>query len=115
MTLNITDNCTKIKSQNPEDFIQKISGNQYVCRECGCIQSQKGNLRIHIKSVHLQIKEFACEICGKLFSQSSNRNRHVAYCHDKKPPTELNVYAENRSKTVQVEKGMNVFFLLLIC
>ena len=46
-----------------------------------CEKYFQGNLRRHIKGVHLKVKPFKCEYCDSRFSQKSDRVKHVRRIH----------------------------------
>jgi len=80
----VCEHCgTAYKSKNTLRFHQKhlhpevFSGTPYLSSEVTCNLCQKSfrrpvNLRLHIRTVHDEIKPFKCELCGHGFSNSSN-------------------------------------------
>eukprot|EP00189_Rhodosorus_marinus_P002195 CAMPEP_0113964610 /NCGR_PEP_ID=MMETSP0011_2-20120614/7250_1 /TAXON_ID=101924 /ORGANISM="Rhodosorus marinus" /LENGTH=424 /DNA_ID=CAMNT_0000976961 /DNA_START=92 /DNA_END=1366 /DNA_ORIENTATION=- /assembly_acc=CAM_ASM_000156 len=59
------------------------AGNENVCPECGHVFKRVYELRRHIDSVHLRIRNYPCEICGKRFSQSGHVRVHIQTVHEK--------------------------------
>ena len=53
-----------------------------VCNYCGYRPTYKGNLKVHIDSVHKKIKH-KCEKCGKYFAQKSSLKLHQRSVHEK--------------------------------
>lgn len=45
-------------------------------QNCLKVYTTEFNLDVHIKSKHLQLKEFICEICGEKFSHKCSLKRH---------------------------------------
>ena len=54
-----------------------------VCDYCEKDFRSKKILEIHIKEVHLNIKENPCNICGKMFARKSERDKHMQRIHAK--------------------------------
>ena len=40
------------------------------------------NLKKHIRTIHLDHKDYKCEICGKSFSEAGSFKRHIQNKHD---------------------------------
>jgi len=58
---------------------------KYTCNfpNCEYKSNKKGNMEMHEKSVHLNIK-YSCPECDKQLSSKANLNSHVKHVHDKK-------------------------------
>jgi len=58
---------------------------KYTCNYANCEykSNKKGNMEMHEKSVHLNIK-YSCPECDKQLSSRANLNSHVKNVHDKK-------------------------------
>ena len=56
------------------------------CPACHKIFSSKGNLKIHIETVHEGKKSFNCSLCNTQLSSKRNLENHVAGVHEGKKP-----------------------------
>jgi len=67
------------KKESPAGFCK------YTCdfENCEYKSNKKGNMEMHQKSVHLNIK-YSCPECDKQLSSRANLNSHVKNVHDKK-------------------------------
>jgi len=67
------------KKETPPGFCK------YTCNfdNCEYKSNKKGNMEMHEKSVHLNIK-YTCPECNKQLSSKANLNSHVKNVHDKK-------------------------------
>ena len=54
----------------------------YKCEECDYRTAHSAQLKLHIKSVHLKIKDYKCEECGAKYSTSSGLKSHVNAKHE---------------------------------
>ncbi|XP_034484179.1 zinc finger protein 431-like [Drosophila innubila] len=74
---------------SPQDNLTKSEGKP-ICLDCDKNFTTIGNLRIHIKTVHDKIKDFACRFCPNRFSKKCNLRRHE-YTHTGEKPYECKV------------------------
>mmetsp|Transcript_9661 Transcript_9661/g.25327 ORF Transcript_9661/g.25327 Transcript_9661/m.25327 type:complete len:325 (-) Transcript_9661:149-1123(-) len=65
-------NCVKAPEKPPSTF---------TCSECPAAFTRKGNLKKHVRSIHLNIRPHACEQCGVSFPQKSSLETHVKLVH----------------------------------
>ena len=56
--------------------------NKCMCKICGKIFGSAGNLRIHIKAVHEQLKDHECELCDYKCSRVGDLKKHLSNIHD---------------------------------
>ena len=56
------------------------------CPACHKIFSSKGNLKIHIETVHEGKKSFNCSLCNTQLSSKRNLENHLAGVHEGKKP-----------------------------
>ena len=54
----------------------------YKCDTCGTNFQTPSSLKIHIKSVHMGLKEHKCKYCNKDFSRSYNVKQHIRMVHE---------------------------------
>ena len=54
------------------------------CNICGKFFSSKKSLKIHISSVHEDMKKYNCETCEKSFSSTQALKRHIECIHEDK-------------------------------
>ena len=54
------------------------------CNDCDNTFVSKSKLDIHIKSIHLKIKDLGCSECDKLFSRKSDPDKHEKVVHLKR-------------------------------
>ena len=59
---------------------------QLKCEFCDKTLSGKYRLKIHINSVHLNLKPFSCKECDMSFSQKFNLKRHILSVHERSKP-----------------------------
>ena len=78
---------TDLKSDNMlADILIEGTSNDYICSFCSKSFSSKGNLKTHIRNLHINPnrKPFECDICKKRFNQKGNmethRKTHKRYC-----------------------------------
>ena len=69
----------------------QIDSNQYKnkalkCELCQYYSSHRGNLNVHIASVHEGKKPFKCEFCNHTCSQKGHLKTHIASVHERKKP-----------------------------
>ena len=53
------------------------------------ILHKKGDLKIHIATVHEQKKQFQCDLCNVSFAQIGNLNQHIATVHEEKKTIQM--------------------------
>ncbi|GKT36934.1 hypothetical protein ADUPG1_009813, partial [Aduncisulcus paluster] len=76
----------KFSSINKMEAHAKIENHKsFACSKPGCSSSfdKKGNLTLHINSVHGS-KKHECTICGKYFTQKGHLTRHIRSVHESK-------------------------------
>ena len=61
---------------------------QNICEICKKSFSRKSYLKLHVKTVHDEVKEYKCEICGKTFGQNSELQIHGETAHNLIKPHE---------------------------
>ena len=49
---------------------------------------EKGNLNVHVATVHEGQKSFKCGVCDKSFGEKDTLGRHVSMVHRKERPFE---------------------------
>ncbi|XP_034484177.1 zinc finger protein 675-like [Drosophila innubila] len=86
-----------------EDF-NKNEG-QHTCPECGKNFNKIAGLKLHIKTVHDKVKDFACRFCPKRFSKSYHL-RHHEYTHTGEKPYECKVCNQNFRHDATLRKHM---------
>ena len=80
-------NITKSK-QNIANSIKKVNNSH----------SQKGNVKIHIDSVHAGNKPHKCTICDYFFSQKRYLKQHIESVHEGKKPFKCDICNYSCSK-----------------
>jgi len=63
---------------------------RFKCRDCEFKTNRKNNLQIHIKQVHLKIKDYECPDCDLKFAVKNNLNNHIKQVHLKIKDYECN-------------------------
>lgn len=53
----------------------------YTCEQCGVAFYTKQHVVKHLRSVHLNIRDFVCTTCGKKFKRSSCLKNHEKFVH----------------------------------
>ena len=71
-------------SRQDRNFKYYHASGQY--REENASFSLKGNLKVHIASVHERKKSYVCESCKTSFSTKDHLKRHIASVHERKKP-----------------------------
>ena len=71
---------------NLENHIRKVHLNipiskNFVCNICGSTYNKKGHLKMHISSIHENLKPFKCEHCGRDFARRQRLKEHVEGIH----------------------------------
>ncbi|XP_044732434.1 zinc finger protein 808-like isoform X2 [Chrysoperla carnea] len=66
----------KILQKKKLNFIESRG----LCTYCGKLYA-RSSLRVHILSVHLNIKNYECMYCGKMFASTAIRNTHIKLAH----------------------------------
>lgn len=71
---------------NLENHIRKVHLNlpltrDYVCNICGATYNKKGHLKMHISSIHENLRPHKCEHCGKDFSRRQRLKEHIEGIH----------------------------------
>ena len=52
-----------------------------LCKQCGKKFADTTHLRTHVKSVHLNIKEYRCKLCDAKFANGGNLKEHIGIKH----------------------------------
>ena len=52
----------------------------FACNQCSYATTKKGNLELHVRSLHEKVKE-VCGVCEKVLSNKSHINTHVRQFH----------------------------------
>ena len=77
--------CQKeIDSENIRSHVLHVhmgEGKNHKCDQCQKAFIGKNALVIHMKGVHLNIREFACELCSFKSAQKNNLRSHIASIH----------------------------------
>ena len=55
---------------------------KYLCNQCDCKFTRKGNLKTHIISVHENV-QYLCNQCDSKFTQKGNLKTHIMSVHSK--------------------------------
>ena len=71
---------------NLDNHIRKVHLNlpltrDYVCNICGATYNKRGHLKMHISSVHENLRPHKCEHCGKDFSRRQRLKEHIEGIH----------------------------------
>ena len=53
----------------------------FKCNICDASFPQKGNLNVHIESVHEEMKPFKYKICDASFSRKATLKKHIESVH----------------------------------
>ena len=70
------------EDENDESLILGITEKKrHQCPHCPKSLSTAGNLKTHIKTVHLGLKPFKCDHCGKSFGEKVTLDRHISSIH----------------------------------
>jgi len=54
---------------------------KFNCEHCDKTFGQKGNLNVHINTIHLKQKNYKCDHCNESFGQKQNLNTHINTIH----------------------------------
>ena len=58
-------------------------GVKFECPVCGRMFGQSFDMKIHVETVHKQIKKFKCHLCGMEFGQAVKLKTHIDVVHNK--------------------------------
>ena len=67
------------KSQYFEN--EEINSGKNPCQICKKSFTTKRTLKLHVKTVHDELKEYQCNICGKTFGNKSKLQFHIKRVH----------------------------------
>ena len=56
----------------------------FICNICDASFSEKGNINLHVESVHEGKKLFKCNDCDEVFSPKGNLKKHIDLAHEGK-------------------------------
>ena len=84
--------------------VHKIAEMAYPCRFC-MFKSSIIRMAIHVKAVHLKIREFICKWCNYEFSRKSNLKRHLARAHSEEEAQEMKT--TNQEGKVAIKETYN--------
>ena len=73
-----------IRDSDQQIVSQHAANKPFKCDICNYTFTQKGHMKIHIKSVHGNKKSFKCDICDNSYSIKSVLKRHIDSVHEKK-------------------------------
>ena len=74
------DNCRE-KTKEKQKKLREKNKDKFKCEDCDAKFSTKSKLQIHIKQVHLKIKDFHCEDCDAKFSTNGDLQIHIKRVH----------------------------------
>ena len=101
------------------DMLIDGTSNDFICSYCSKSFSSKGNLKTHIRNIHINPnrKPFKCDICQKRFNQKGNmethKKLHTRYCCDFCP---LNFWkSQDLDAHVRYMHMNNTSFFCFIC
>merc|ERR1719450_1098754 len=69
------------EEEHREIEVKKLNKKQFPCDVCGMRLSRKKNVRLHILSVHSDVKPYSCNQCNKSFPAVGNLNAHNRMYH----------------------------------
>lgn len=69
--------CIEKENQESLRSIEKSKN----CPECGKYFEKRNNLKVHVKTVHQRLKEFACHLCSSFFFTKRNVLMHIDKNH----------------------------------
>ena len=80
----VTNSCSRKGKGNLNIHVASVheENKQFKCEFCGYSCFLKSTLKIHVESVHEKKKPFKCEICDKTFTNKKNMVTHVANVHE---------------------------------
>lgn len=58
-----------------------VNGFQFKCDECDNNFTLKRSLQLHVKTVHLRMKEYLCYECSRAFAKKFTLNCHIQRRH----------------------------------
>ena len=73
-------------NKNKKELVAHGKNLKMQCEICEIYLSTKGNLKIHIETVHEGKKSFNCSLCNTQLSSKRNLENHVAGVHEGKKP-----------------------------
>ncbi|KAL7305583.1 hypothetical protein TKK_0002314 [Trichogramma kaykai] len=87
-TIDMNAGGIQLNEQNIKTYPSKINeGKQRIeCEICFKKFSTKTTLKIHINSVHKDLKPYHCDVCDKSFTQKFNLRRHIDSVHNGRKP-----------------------------
>jgi len=65
------------------DVSRGISGVREDCKICGASFSRKYELKRHLKSTHLELRDFECPLCSSKFKRKQHLDTHHQQVHEK--------------------------------
>ena len=70
--------------KNVHDVVKEDEKSEdFKCLSCKKIFKYKSSLNLHIKTLHMKIKNYKCEVCDETFSQKHHLNGHQIAIHNK--------------------------------
>ena len=63
--------------------VVSAGANHWICSYCHATFKARKSVVVHIKTIHLKVKDFACQYCSKQFGVKSNMKAHEKKCVDK--------------------------------
>ena len=87
--INDTDTVDVVNTLEENVFTVQfpVKRDGHPCLVCGRVFSRKADTKRHLKTVHLDEKNWPCDICGKRFADKRDMNRHSLALHRyKRPP-----------------------------
>ena len=80
-----TDLCEEVACES------KKEKKSHKCKICSYSCATKGDLKIHINSIHEEKKLLKCSICDYSFSRRDNLKRHIDAVHEGKKPYKCSI------------------------
>ncbi|KAL0490615.1 transcription factor IIIA [Acrasis kona] len=92
-----------IHDEEDEDRTEEVAQpHLFRCEYEGCdrVYTRKGNLNMHVKSIHLN-KTFDCDLCEQKYKNKTNLKRHYIAVHKKEYEDAPKLRASKRKRTVE--------------
>lgn len=87
---------------------------KFICEFCAYSSSNRGEMNIHVQSVHSKVATEECQFCTKMFKSRRSVKRHIRIVHEQSgEPVNCEICGKTLKSKFRIKNHMKVIFLLI--